>query len=325
MLRIEILDDQGRWDELVSRSGGHPLQLWGWGELKSAHGPWTATRIQVGDLGGAQVLTRKLPVPFRKLCYVPRGPFVADAGNRREVLDALAGWAKSQGAVELKIEPDWCESDGVDEFRPSGNNVLIPRTIVLDLEQTEEQLLAANSKKTRQYIHKSERAGVTVRRTCDPTDVAAALGIYHETAKRADFALHADSYYHDMNTFLGDASQLYLAEFEGRPLSFLWLATTPSTAFELYGGMNDEGQDLRANYILKWTVICEKRSEGVRSYDLNGLLNDGVSNFKLGFSSTETHFIGTYDRPLSPLYNLWETGLPLGRKALQKLNKLRRG
>jgi lipid II:glycine glycyltransferase (peptidoglycan interpeptide bridge formation enzyme) len=99
---------------------------------------------------------------------------------------------------------------------------------------------------------------------------------------------------------------------------------TQANCFELYGGVNREGQDLRANYALKWHAIKFAKSSGSVVYDLNGLLNDGVSNFKLGFSNEETNLVGTWDLPLSPLYLAWEKVLPFAKKSVQKFNNLRK-
>jgi lipid II:glycine glycyltransferase (peptidoglycan interpeptide bridge formation enzyme) len=57
---------------------------------------------------------------------------------------------------------------------------------------------------------------------------------------------------------------------------------------------------------------------------MNGLLNDGISQFKRSFTDTETKLVGTWDRPLSPLYHVWETALPAAKKTVQTLNRLRK-
>ena len=79
------------WDALVEERGGHPMQAWGWGELKERTGSWTARRIVIerdGCVDGAcQVLVRKLPWPFGHICYAPRGP-VASPDRLPEVADA---------------------------------------------------------------------------------------------------------------------------------------------------------------------------------------------------------------------------------------------
>ena len=63
-----------------------------------------------------------------------------------------------------------------------------------------------------------------------------------------------------------------------RPVAFVWFAASARTSFELYGGMDDEGQRLRANYGLKWHAITAMRERGVVRYDVDGLLNDGIQD-----------------------------------------------
>ena len=69
-------NDEFLWDEIIHDLDGHPLQLWGWGELKATHG-WSAHRVLFTDeadkvVGAAQVLAKRLPGPFKRLTYVPR-------------------------------------------------------------------------------------------------------------------------------------------------------------------------------------------------------------------------------------------------------------
>ena len=101
----------------------------------------------------------------------------------------------------------------------------------------------------------------------------------------------------------------------------MWLAISGDTAYELYGGVNESGQELRANYALKWHAIRKVKEWGLRRYDFGGLVAGGVSNFKQGWSSEVTVFAGTFDRPLSPLYTLWSKGLPFAKKTLQKVRR----
>ena len=189
----------------------------------------------------------------------------------------------------------------------------------MDLTKSDDELMAVMTKKTRQYIRKSAGGGIEVVRATTTKDINECLAIYKQTAQRAGFALHDDTYYHDIFTKLGNNSPVFLAKYQGRVVAFLWPIVTPEIAFELYGGMNDGGQVLRANYHLKWTVIQQMKQQGVKRYDVNGLLNDGVTAFKKGFIPDETQMCGTYDYPMSPLYSLWSTVLPAAKKLLQKV------
>lgn len=323
MISLQACDNREEWDDYVIENDGHPLQLWGWGSTKASHG-WDVERLFAYDLdqhriGAAQILIKRLPWPFRALVYVPRGP-VVDSEDTKDLLEALANYAKSQyRAVAVSIEPDWTDLPSLPAgWGISENTILIPNTLILDLTLSEDEILAPMSKKTRQYIRKSAgEEGVAIHQVKGKEYLRECMAIYHETARRAGFALHADDYYYDVFDNLGEASPVFAAFYEGHPVAFLWLAISAETAFELYGGVNDRGQELRANYALKWHAIRKAKEWGIKRYDMNGLVSDGVSNFKRGFADHEDMLVGTYDKPLSPLYWVWTKVLPLGKKIIR--------
>lgn len=324
MTSVQLCNDKTTWDEYIVDNDGHPMQLWGWGEVKANHG-WNATRLFIIDgestIGAAQILTRPLPSILKGISYIPRGP-VAQASNREVVLQALAEYTKqSIGSVALTIEPDWSDTLPASKWQPSPNHILIPRTLILDLTKTEDALQSVMSKKTRQYIRKSANDGIVIKRIKDRGAIGECLKIYHQTADRAGFALHDDDYYYDIANELGDFSPLFAAYSGNTMVAFLWPIISGNTLFELYGGMNDEGQQLRANYALKWHVIKTMKEWGIERYDMNGLLNDGVSTFKQSFADHEDLLIGTYDYPLSPLYPVWTKVLPLAKKVIRVLRR----
>lgn len=328
MIVGKICEESGLWDEIIHDLGGHPLQLWGWGELKSAHG-WSAHRVMFVDenenvIGAAQLLVKRLPGLFGRLIYAPRGP-VWREGKGSAVLEGLAKYVKEHlPGMVLTIEPDVEQIPDAPGWRKSKNTILIPRTLILDLCKSEEELLESMTKKTRQYIRKSGRENITIRQVKDREVLDECLAIYHETAGRAGFALHNDDYYYDVSNMLGESSQIFAAFHGEKPVAFLWIALSSVTAFELYGGMNVIGHDLRANYALKWFAIQKCKEWGIERYDLNGLLNDGVSTFKQGFADHEDMLAGTYDYPLSPLYTLWSKVLPFAKKIVRILKTLRK-
>lgn len=322
MTTVQTCATQSEWDEEILSRGGHPLQLWDWGEVKAVHN-WYVDRIFIYEkdqiIGAAQLLIRKLPFPFTSLVYIPRGP-VAENGDRADVLDAISDYAKRKyHAVAVTIEPDWRTIPKVEGWHKSNNTILIPRTLILDLTMSEEELLGHMAKKTRQYIRKSANDAVEIRQVRKREELAACMDIYRQTAARAGFGLHEDEYYRDIFSKMGSHSLVTAAFYEGKPVAFLWLVMSERTAFELYGGMNDEGQRLRANYALKWQTIQMTKKWEIERYDFNGLLNDGVSTFKQGFADHEDMLVGTYDHPLSPLYTLWDKGLPFAKKIVRKI------
>jgi len=332
--------DREEWDATVKRLGGHPLQLWGWGDLKSAH-RWRAERVLVREgsgagarvVGACQLLTRALPAPLGGFVYAPRGPVIAREAegdgpaadpSPAAVANAVGGYVRrSRRAVAVSIEPD--EDAGEfplsPDWREAKTPVLPARTLILDLRRSEDELMADMSKKHRQYVRKSGREeSLEIRPVETLEQLDACLEVYRETSERADFGLHEDSYYHDAFTMLGDDAPVWAAYVDDRPVAFLFMAQSSRTAFELYGGMDETGQRLRANYALKWHVICEMKRRGIVRYDFGGLINDGVTTFKKGWASHENLLAGSWDLP-GPGYRIWTEGLPLVKRAVRALRR----
>ena len=318
------------WDEAVVRHPfGHPLQCWGWGEVKRAGG-WRACRLAVFDgdefRAGTQVLARPFPgVPLAML-YVPRGPVVAPADTEALALLAhgLRRHAREQHAIFCKVDPAW--PAGTEHalasagFQASRENVQVTDTYTLDLRQSDEEILAGMRSKTRQYVRKAEREETEIVRDTTGERLAACYGIYEETARRAGFGLHTKAYYESLfRLYPSDRQFLYIALRHGTPLSFLWMVCAGRQAVEFYGGVADAGQDLKSNYLLKWHAIREMKRAGYETYDLNGRVNEGIAQFKQGFGPAETSWIGPYDTVYHPmLYAGWSLGLPLARRVMRR-------
>jgi peptidoglycan pentaglycine glycine transferase (the first glycine) len=327
MIELQKCVDKEQWDDFVLEHGGHPLQLWGWGQVKAAHG-WTAERVFALDIdqedaivGAAQILIRKLPLPFRSFAYIPRGP-IAEELFRNDFLEGLAGLVKRDyQSVALSVEPNSFTFDAPTGWNRTTNKILSADTILLDIAKSESDLLADMAKKTRQYIRKSASEGITIKQVHTKDELEECLHIYRQTAERAKFNLHTNQYYLDVFNLMGDHSPIFAAYLEGKPVAFLWMAISAGTAYELYGGMNEDGQRLRANYALKWHVIRKVKEWGLSQYDFGGLVVGGVSLFKQGWSTEETSFAGTFDKALSPTYILWSKGLPKAKVFLQKIRR----
>ena len=370
MLKIVEITDKKEWDGFINDFGGHPLQLWGWGELK-AKGNWQVRRIFIKNVAkedhkkekysdvvaAAQILTRKLPWPLQGFAYVPRGIHTVSEKpeERAKLLEMLVDYCKNSikpRPVAISIEPDWEDFPekllNEKKWRRAKNTILIPRTLILDLKKTEAELLADMTKNNRQIIRKSAEK-CTVRELETDEEFAQAFEIYRETAERAGFAIHSEKYYQELKKQLGENSPVYGAFVRVQPeseeqseesetpqnpekiieklheqeqlVAFSWIAKSGKTAFELYGGSNDLGRETRANYILKWLVIQQLRNAGVERYDMNGLLNDGISKFKSKFARHENMLAGTFDRPLRKSYWIWNNFLPTAKKIVRKFKK----
>lgn len=319
-------EDKKQWDDYILDNGGHPFQLWGWGDVK-ATGDWTADRLFYHDedgeiIGAVQLLIRKLPKPFKSIAYVPRGVVSADE-NKNHLLSQLGDYVRGKyKSVALTIEPDSESFNLSKDWKKSKNHILPSETIILDLTKSDSELLSVMAKKTRQYIRKSSAENIHIKRVKNKEVFEICMDIYRETAKRANFALHENKYYQNVIDKMGDHSQLFVAFYEDKPVAFLWLAISTETAYELYGGMNETGQRLRANYALKWQAIRQCKEWGLSRYDFGGLIDGGVSTFKLGWAEEPTKLAGTFDLPLSKLYAAYSKVLPRAKVMTRKIKSL---
>src|SRR5439155_26955152 len=118
--------------------------------------------------------------------------------------------------------------------RPAGVFVQPRRTLLVDLTQDPEALLAAMRKKTRQYIHKAEREGVITEET---RDIDRFLAVLAKVAARDRFALHSRSYFQTILAAFGDAAHLTISRVGTEDDGALLPVQIRDRAGELCGGV----------------------------------------------------------------------------------------
>jgi lipid II:glycine glycyltransferase (peptidoglycan interpeptide bridge formation enzyme) len=211
------------WDLFISdHPEAHILQTKSWGELKSAFG-WKPQYVQAGELG-ALILFRRLPLGF-SVGYIPRGP----VGNGRwsDFWPEVDQLCRKERAIFLRVEPNVWEPVPEDfaaiqlpGFVESDLTVQPPRTIIIDLQRSEEDILMGMKSKTRYNIRLAKRKDVIVTRS---DDVEGFHRMMLTTGERDEFGIHSLGYY--QRAFKCFAPQgacvLLIAEFHGQPLAGL--------------------------------------------------------------------------------------------------------
>ena len=314
--------DRAAWNRFVevARYGAFP-QLWEWGELRTAAG-WRPIRLAIGPdpggdpVAGAQLLLRAIPLVGWHLAYAPRGPIGAidDPDVLASLVDALRALARRERIATLKVDPEVTSEDpgGRALLSPpwrAAERIQPPRTRLIELDASEDELRAAMHRKHRQYVNKAQRDGVTIERfigTAEPEEMVPALAdfnrIYRLTADRAGFVARAPNYYERVWSIFAPSgrARLSFALQDGERVATLFHFTCGPRVVESYGGMTDAGAESRANYLLKWQAICDFRAEGFRVYDLWGLATGGIAKFKAGFGGRELEYVGARDLALQP-------------------------
>ncbi|TMF54494.1 MAG: aminoacyltransferase [Chloroflexi bacterium] len=304
-----------RWDELVVATGEpHVLQSAAWGELRAATG-WRVRRF-VLDGGVAQVLLRSLPLGI-SVAYAPRGPLVAPE-RLADAIAALRDALRHERCASLLCDPevpdDAAVRAGLARVGVHASPVFVQprRTLLMDLSKGDEELLGAMKKKTRQYIHKAERAGVVTEET---RDLDRFMKVLRAVATRDRFAIRSREYYERLLAAFGDRALLMIARLGDDDAGAMLLVRMADRAWELYGGWSGAHAEARPFYLLKWRAMLRMRQLGVRRYDMYGLAEGaddplaGVENFKLGYGGDVVAWIGALETPVRRmLYPLWQLG-----------------
>ncbi len=112
------LELQGEaWNQVVrALPGAHVLQSWEWAQAKKANGWEACPLVWEGDGGLPEAAALVLKRPLRvggvnfgvNVLYAPRGPLLdwANEGLRRRVLDDLQAFARAEGAIMIKMDPE---------------------------------------------------------------------------------------------------------------------------------------------------------------------------------------------------------------------------
>jgi len=355
------------------------LQTPFWAEFKAAHG-WKPLYFSLDNIQGRNGEQYGIPLTvllrrfsrFASIAYLPMAPDIAcsDPEEQGAILAELADLLKAflpSNTFCIRFDPPWGtdvpnqDNSIIPEAtapknlfppvpgrpaRPAPAHIQPPDTVVLDLTQSAETLLAEMKSKWRYNIKLGEKKGVTIRflegekGATEGIDVF--FGLYLDTASRDGIAVHTKTYYADLlrraegrlkpsggNPPL--TVRVYIAEHEGQPLASIVTLFCGDEAVYLYGASSNEKRNLMPAYALQWQAIRDAKQAGCRRYDFYGIPPTdnpshpmyGLYRFKTGFGGSIIHRVGSLDIPLRPafyaLYSLAEAGRAYWYKKVLKL------
>ena len=279
------------WNQfLAQHPNTHLLQTGEWGELKSAFG-WKPVRI-ITDNVGVQILFRKFPLGFT-VGYIPK------ANIEQTLWQEIDSVCKQNHAIFLKLEPNSWENEKLLQntnyslLITSPHNVQPPRTIIVDIKGSEEEILARMKQKTRYNIRLAEKKGVIIR-------AWDAIEAFHKmmliTGERDGFGIHSLEYYKRAYELLfpKQMGELLVAEYEGKPLAALFVARNGNRAYYLYGASTDEERNRMPAYLLQWEALKWAKARGCEEYDLWGVPDEEEATLEANFETRHDGLWGVY-------------------------------
>ncbi len=291
------MNEAGSWDAfLAHHPDPHILQTREWGELKSRFG-WSAQPVIQHEVG-ALLLFRRLPLGLR-LAYLPRGPVPASAETLAALLPHLDRVAREQHAIGLIVEPEVADGQPARAalarmgLSLSNFSVQPPRTVIVDLKGSEEEILGRMKQKTRYNINLARRHGVHVR---ESGDSEAFYQLMSQTTTRDGFAAHAPAYYRLAYELFSarEGVRLLFAEHEGQPLAALMAFAVGRRAWYFYGASSNVAREKMAPYLVQWEAMRWAKARGCTSYDMWGVPDFDEASLESQFASRHDGLWGVY-------------------------------
>ena len=357
------------WNSIISKlPNPHFLQTYEWGQVKAKYG-WSPLYAVWTDDGkfsvlketdnwlldtdhcvaAALILKRQILrngfAARLSILYAPKGPLLdwTNEALRNRVLNDLQSFAKKQGAIFLKMDPDVVLGTGVPQggddvvenngqavmselkrrgWEYASDQIQFKNTVLIDLTPTEDELLTRMKQKTRYNIRLAEKKGVVLR-VGTPSDLSGLYKMYAETSVRDGFVIRDEGYYKTVwNLYMSSSDptcEPLIAEVDGEPVAAIFVFYFAGRAYCVYGMSRDKHREKMRTYLLQWEAMKRARAKGCTVYDLWGAPDVfdesdsmwGVYRFKEGLGGRVVRTLGAWDFAPSPLwYKMYSEIIP---------------
>lgn len=200
-----------------------------------------------------------------------------------------------------------------------------PDTAIIDLTQTEDEILSKMHSKWRYNVRLSEKKGVKIEKyDGNALNLSEKVDVFYEltkeTNKRDGNSSHSKKYYFDLLKKSADEIaqnkdvplvNLYVASCEGDEIAAIIVLFSRDQAVYLYGASSDRKRNFMPNYLLQWTAIKDAKNYGSKIYDFYGIPPEGKDEnhpmhglymFKTNFGGKILHRTGSWNVPLKKIY-----------------------
>ena len=300
-------DDYKRWNTAVY----HPLQTWEWGEFRQKMGIDVVRLIVEEEEKKSQcwqLTFHKIPhTPFT-IGYFPKGPMPDKC-----MLNELTKLGKQKKAIFIQLEPNITNNFQFSIFnfqlKKSHHPLFTTYTFVLDLTQSEEELLKNMHSKTRYNIRLAQKHGVVVKEDSSDGAFQSYLALSEETTHRQGFFAHNQTYHQTMwdTMRINGTARLFTATYNHEIITVWIIFCFQDTMYYPYGASSRKYREVMAPNLMLWELIRWGKAKGLKQFDLWGAMgpstdgsadgldtNDpwyGFHRFKEGYSPDLVEFV----------------------------------
>lgn len=333
--RATIINDKSLWEKFILAQPWQPFfQSWNWGQVQERVGN-SVFRFGMYDKNKLTGICLAVLVNAKRGRYLHlrHGPLLS--GFQKQFTPFLAeikAQAKDLNADFIRMSPLVEQTNfDINFLKQQGfrnapiHNMDAENAWVLDLDKSEEEILAGMRKTTRYLVKKAQTLPIIVTKSTDKGDFAKFMRLYETTSKRHHFIPHR-GVEEEFDIFCKDKQALlFLAHYKKKILSGAFVIFYGDQAVYHHGASSDEFRDIPTAYLLQWEAIKEAKRQGKKLYNFWGVVPpekprhpwQGLTLFKTGFGGRRLNFIHAQDLPLSISY--WKTF------AIETVWRIRRG
>lgn len=195
--------------------------------------------------------------------------------------------------------------------RISPMHLAAEHTVILNLEKSEDELLADMRRQTRYEVRRADKLGITVEKSNDEAAFQEFHQIQLDTAHRQNFIPPSLTTLLAERTAFGDNAIIYKAMVrcsEGNPPIALGLILSDGAEAVYYEAASTElNRKLPGAYALIWQAMKDLKKQGIKRFNLWGIAPPnqpnhryaGVTTFKTGFGDGVVEYVPAHDIVLS--------------------------
>ena len=333
-MKIEIKDATNRtdWDDFVTADKtANFLQSWDFYEFHRNRGHDIVRRVALkkGKIIAAYAGEVEAAKRGRHLA-IAGGPLLdwQDEALVKAIFEDMKLQGKKLNCVFVRVRPQ-IEDDDLNHqifkkagFKKAPIYLSVEYAGVLDLNKTEDEILAGMRQRLRRALRKGAKNGIEIEKSTDPKDIKTFYEIQLQTAKRHDFyAFSEDFLTKQFEAFAPNGEAvLYTAKISPAKMQELGVEGSSILAQNFmifygneasyhYGVSSELGTKLSGAPLLHLEAMRDARSRGIKRYNFWGIVDEndtnhrfyGVSVFKRGFGVDELKYLPAHDLILKPV------------------------
>ena len=320
-MKIIEVEDKKKWDKFVTgRPEANFLQSWDFYEFHKARGKQVVRRGVIND-------SNKLVAVYAGVIETAkRGRYLAIAGGPlmdfadKKIVSQVFRDIKEQGkmhrCVFVRVRPQEVMSENILQvlskqgLRKAPMYLSVEFAGILDLQKSEEEILAGASQGFRRKLRKAAKFDIEVSADTSDEAIQEFCRLEKLHAERQKYvAFSSDFLRKQFEAFReGGEVLIYTARYEGEVLAQNFMIFYGAEASYHYGVSSQLGTKYSAAPLLHLQAMEEARKRGCMRYNLWGIVEPdekshrfyGVSEFKRSFGCEELRYTPAHDMVLDP-------------------------